>query len=161
MAFENVNPVSLRNAITQCKNAINHSKTDNLINDVSNSSVWQCSSQKNLKDALSKLRDKRYKELEKKLDEYANIASYISDYKDYEKENENLERKYNSLSNNLYYWGKKKDRWGNYLKDDKGNYKYGWILNYSVQNQMNDITKQIESNENEMTRLKNKVSNSI
>lgn len=55
MAFENVNASSLKSALTQCKNSINHSITDSLISDVSNSSIWQCDSQKTLKDALTKL----------------------------------------------------------------------------------------------------------
>ena len=35
MAFENVDVSSLRNALTQCKNSINHSTTDELINNIS------------------------------------------------------------------------------------------------------------------------------
>lgn len=161
MAFENVNASSLKNALIQCKNSLNYSITSSLINDIANPSVWQCDAQKNLKVALTNLKDKRYKELEDKIEKYLNVASYIEEYKDLEYENERLEINYGNLRKNLYYWGKRKDRWGNPLKDKDGNYKYGYLLNYNVQNQMNSITRQIEENENEMKNLKNKVSNSV
>ena len=54
MAFENVDVSSLRNALTQCKNSINHSTTNELMNNISNTSVWQASAQANLKKALTK-----------------------------------------------------------------------------------------------------------
>ena len=59
MAFENVNVSSLKSALTQCKNSINHSMSDELINNISNTSVWQTSAQINLKNALTNFKNER------------------------------------------------------------------------------------------------------
>ena len=72
MAFENVDVSSLRNALTQCKNSINHSTTNELMNNISNTSVWQASDQANLKKALTKLENERYKNLEDKINSLLN-----------------------------------------------------------------------------------------
>lgn len=161
MAFENVDVSSLRNALTQCKNSINHSTTDELMNNISNASVWQTSAQTNLKNALTKFGNERYKNLEDKINSYFTIVSYIEKYQNLQKENVSLENQYSSLSNRLYYTEtytttstasdgtvstethtrRVKDRW--------------------VESQMSNVRKKINDNKEEMENLKNRVSNSI
>ena len=51
MAFENVDVARLKKALIECKNSINYKTSEDLINSISNDSVWISSSQKNLKDA--------------------------------------------------------------------------------------------------------------
>ena len=147
MAFENVDVSSLRNALTQCKNSINHSTTDELINNISN--------------ALTKFGNERYKNLEDKINSYFTVVSYIEKYQNLQKENVSLENQYSSLSNRLYYTEtytttstasdgtvstethtrRVKDRW--------------------VESQMSNVRKKINDNKEEMENLKNRVSNSI
>lgn len=161
MAFENVDVSSLRSALTQCKNSINHSTTDELMNNVSNASVWQTSAQTNLKNALTKFGNERYKNLENKINSYFTIVSYIEKYQNLQKENVSLENQYSSLSNRLYYTetyttthtasdGTKTTETHSRRVKDRG-----------VEAQMSNIRKKINDNKEEMENLKNRVSNSI
>lgn len=161
MAFENVNVTSLKNALIQCKNSIDHSTTNGLINDVSNSSVWECEAKNNLKSALEKLENERYKELEDKIDSYINVASDIEKYQKLEQENDTLQVKYNNLSNKLYYKETKDvkttDSDGNEITKKETKTK----KDYSVETQMKSVKNQIKDNTTKMNELKNRVSSSI
>lgn len=161
MAFENVDVSSLKNALTQCKNSINHSTTDELLNNVSNSSIWKTSSQTNLKNALSKFKNERYKNLEDKIDSYFNIVSYIEKYQNLQKENINLENQYSSLSNKLYYTDTKPSIIKNGRVAIDSSSSPNLIKDSYVEAQMSDLRKKINNNKEEMEYLKNKVSNSI
>lgn len=161
MAFENVDVSSLKNALTQCKNSINHSTTDELLNNVSNSSIWKTSSQTNLKNALSKFKNERYKNLEDKIDSYFNIVSYIEKYQNLQKENINLENQYSSLSNKLYYTDTKPSIIKNGRVAIDSSSSSNLIKDSYVEAQMSDLRKKINNNKEEMEYLKNKVSNSI
>ena len=161
MAFENVDVSSLKNALTQCKNSINHSTTDELLNNVSNSSIWKTSSQTNLKNALSKFKNERYKNLEDKIDSYFNIVSYIDKYQNLQKENINLENQYSSLSNKLYYTDTKPSIIKNGRVAIDSSSSSNLIKDSYVEAQMSDLRKKINNNKEEMEYLKNKVSNSI
>ena len=101
--FDNVDVSSLNNALNQCKNAIDHKRVDELINDISNPSVWKSQSQSKLNDALTKLCNYRYKELEDKIDSYFSIVSYIAEYQEMEKENKRLKSQLKELYTRLYY----------------------------------------------------------
>ena len=161
MAFENVDVSSLKNALTQCKNSINHSTTDELLNNVSNSSIWKTSSQTNLKNSLSKFKNERYKNLEDKIDSYFNIVSYIEKYQNLQKENINLENQYSSLSNKLYYTDTKPSIIKNGRVAIDSSSSSNLIKDSYVEAQMSDLRKKINNNKEEMEYLKNKVSNSI
>ena len=62
MAFENIDVGKLRSALNECKSSLNYSTSKSLAGSIANSSIWQSSAQGNLKNALSKLIDERYKE---------------------------------------------------------------------------------------------------
>lgn len=96
MAFENVDTVSLRRALTSCKNSLSYKETEKLIGSIS-SSTWACEAKKNLQNSVDKLVNVRYKDLEKKLDDYLSAISSIEEYKSLEKENKSLESKLASL----------------------------------------------------------------
>lgn len=148
MAFENVNVSSLRNALTQCKNSINHNTTDELINSISNASVWQTSAQTTLKSALTKISNERYKNLENKINSYFDIVSYIEKYQNLQKENVPLEKQYSSLSKRLYYT----------VRTEKHTRR---VKDTNVERQMLNVRKKINDNKEEMENLKSRVSNSI
>lgn len=161
MAFESVNVTSLRNALNQCKNTINHSSTTELITSISNTSVWQSSSQKKLKTALTKLENERYKDLENKINKYLEVVSYIERYKELQRENISLENHYYNLSRRLHYTvyydetitqpdGSKFVQHHSRTETDHG-----------VEREMNSVIGRIDNNKNEMEEYKNKVSNSI
>lgn len=161
MAFENVDVSSLRNALTQCKNSINHSTTDELMNNISNASVWQTSAQTNLKNALTKFENKRYKNLENKINDYFNIVSYIEKYQNLQKENVSLENQHSSLSNRLYYtepYMTTSTAGGGTRSTETHSRK---VKDSGVEAQMSNIRKKINDNKEEMENLKNRVSNSI
>ena len=146
MAFENVNVTSLRNSLNQCKNAINHSTTDGLISSVSNASAWQSSAQSNLKNALSKLTNTRYKELENKLSNYQNTVNFIEKYQDLQSENKSKQQEIDYLNYKLY---KTNSQTGKKEKDA------------NVDAKISKLRKQINYNKTEMDNLINRVSNSI
>lgn len=148
MAFENVNVSSLRNALTQCKNSINHNTTDELINSISNASVWKTSAQTTLKSALTKISNERYKNLENKINSYFDIVSYIEKYQNLQKENVSLEKQYSSLSKRLYYT----------VRTEKHTRR---VKDTNVERQMLNVRKKINDNKEEMENLKSRVSNSI
>lgn len=161
MAFEDVDVSSLRNALTQCKNSINHSTTDELTNNITNASVWQTSAQTNLKNALTKFENERYKDLENKINGYFNIVSYIEKYQNLQKENVSLENQYSSLSNRLYYTetytttSTTSD--GTVLTETHSRR----VKDRKVETQMSNVRKKINDNKEEMENLKNRVSNFI
>lgn len=160
MAFESVNVASLRNALTQCKNTIDHSTTDGLINSVSNTSVWQTSAQSILKNALVKIKEERYRDLESKINEYFAIASYIESYQTLQKENEMLEERYVSLSTRLYYT----ETYTTTSTESDGTTSTTHtrqVKDKAVETEMNEILKKINKNKEEMEELEEKVSNSI
>lgn len=161
MAFENIDVSSMKNALTQCKNTVNHSITDELMNDISNASVWQTSAQTNLKNALTKLRNERYKNLENKINSYFSVVSYIEKYQNLQKENVSLESQYSSLSNKLYYT----ETYTTTSTASDGTVTTEThsrrVKDRGVEAQMTNVRKKINDNKEEMENLKNKVSNSI
>ena len=161
MAFESVNVSSLRSALMQCKNSINHSTTNNLISNISNPNVWQASSQTTLKNALTKLENERYKDLENKIDSYLVVVSYIERYKNLQSENNSLENQYNSLSHRLYYT----ETYTTTYTDSDGiehtDYHQRTVKDYYVESQMHNVRNRINQNKNEMASLESRVSNSI
>lgn len=161
MAFESINVSSLRNALTSCKNTINHNYTDEIIGNITNSNIWKCNSRDTLSKALSTLSTKRYKALEDRIDKYLEATSKIEKYKRLKIENENLKAQYNDLSNNLYYTNEYTET----TTDEEGNEvtetHTETLIDYSVENEMNEIDKKIEENKLEMDRLERQVANSI
>lgn len=161
MAFENVDVSSLRNALTQCKNSINHSTTDELMNNVSNISVWQTSAQTNLKNALTKFENERYKNLEDKINSYFTVASHIEKYQNLQKEIVSLENQYSSLSNRLYYTETYTTASTASAGTASTETHTRRVKNRWVESQMSNVRKKINDNKEEMENLKNRVSNSI
>lgn len=83
MAFKNVNVSSLKQSISSCKDAIDYSTTKYIINNLS-SNVWEAESRNTLKNALNKLIDTRYKELEDYLNKCSEVIRLIEQYKEVE-----------------------------------------------------------------------------
>lgn len=98
MAFENINVSYLREALTQCKDSINHESTDQLVYDVSDTSIWQTDAQVNLIKALTKLTTERYKELEDKINSYFIIVEKIEKYQELQIENRELNQQFSYLN---------------------------------------------------------------
>ena len=141
MAFENVNVVSLRNALVTCEDRINYSRSKALINEISNPNVWQSDSQPILKEALEKLINVRYKDLEGKLEDYKLACNYIEEYQELAKQNQNLLATNKSLQRDLY-------------NDDNEK-------NVSIERKINNNKGQINSNENRMEVLERQVNGLI
>lgn len=161
MAFENINVTSLRNAINSCKNSLDKTTIQELSNNISNQNVWQSDSQNNLKNALNKLSNTRYKVLEDKLNEYLKIADYIEEYQILNSSNSALLSKSNNLSKRLYYtesyFVDEVDEDGNTIQREHTR----TVKDYSVQRQLNSISTQIKDNKDTMEKLKNNISNSL
>lgn len=161
MAFENVDVSSLKGALAQCKNSLNHSATDELIDNMINVSIWQSLAQASIRIALKKLGKEKYKSLEDKINSYDTIASYIAGYKLLQEENEKSEEQYLYLSDNLYYTE-------TYTTTSTANdgttsteTHTRTVKNTDVELEMFNIRKKIEENKKTMDKLENKVSNSI
>lgn len=161
MAFENVNVDSLRNALNSCKNAINHSISENLIGNIEESSNWVSSAKHNLNKSLNTLTNERYKSLEQLIDKYLEVTNYIGEYKQLEQENKELSQQYNNLSSRLYYT----EYYTETSTDIEGNTisitKSRRVKDYGVERQMININQKIIENKEKMENLNTKVRNSI
>lgn len=161
MAFENVNVDSLRNALNSCKNAINHSISENLIENIEESSYWVSSAKHNLNKSLNTLTNERYKSLEQLIDKYLEVTNYIGEYKQLEQENKELSQQYNNLSSRLYYT----EYYTETSTDVEGNTisitKSRSVKDYGVEGQMININQKIIENKEKMENLNTKVKNSI
>lgn len=161
MLFENVDVTSLKKALIECQNSINYGTTEELINNISNDSVWNSLSQANLKEALNKLSNVRYKDLEEKLNCYINVASYIEEYQNLQLKNVLLEKEYNSLSDKLYYT----DCYTTSEELSDGTFKTvehkEQVKDMGVDFKMKSIRNKINENIIEMDNLKSMISNSI
>lgn len=161
MAFENVNPTSLRNALQSCKNTINHSISDELITSLDNNSVWESDAKKNLSDALETLSHTHYKALEGKIDDYLKATGYIETYQAKERENKNMRSQLNSLYPRLYRTEERSSTWTDMFGYQHTHTWTETVKDYGVESQINSLNNRIYSNKNEMESLKNKVNNLI
>lgn len=190
MAFENVDVNSLKSALNSCKNSINHTKTDSLINAISSPTIWQGKSQNNLKQALQSLRDVRYKELENQLNSYIGVVSNIEQYKNLEQQNRQYSNEINSLQSQvasasiqtytvvggdtLYAIARKNNTTVDAIAEanniqDINNIRVGQVFTIpngavntaGLNSQIQTIQSKINQNQNEMETLKNRVANAI
>lgn len=81
MLFENIDAESLKQAINDCINSIDFTSTEQIIENLSNNTVWQSESKQVLSKALKTLVNTRYKELKEYLNECLTIANHIEEYK--------------------------------------------------------------------------------
>lgn len=93
--FNDVNTLQLTNAISNCKNAVNYSKLNEILQISDN--TWQALSKKTLQDAVKKLTEK-YDDLTNKLEFYTQIISLIGNYKSISDETKNYEEELNFVS---------------------------------------------------------------
>lgn len=159
--FDNVDVSSLNNALNQCKNAIDHKRVDELINDISNPSVWKSQSQSKLNDALTKLCNYRYKELEDKIDSYFSIVSYIAEYQEMEKENKRLKSQLKELYTRLYYdetYTELITQSDGKLKEEERTRR---VIDSTVDHQIKISHQKIAENKIKMAELIIKIENSI
>lgn len=152
MAFENIDVGKLKSALNECKSSLNYGTSKSLAGSIANSSAWQSSAQGNLKNALSKLTDERYKELEDKIDSYLGVASLIEKYKDLEKKNNDLQSEIEGL-NKILYKKKPYKFFGKTL--------YQRVVDQSVLNSINAKNQEIKENKIEMDSLNAQVSGSM
>lgn len=161
MAFENVNTSSLKYALNSCKNSINRSISENLSNSIINNNIWYCDSRNKLKRAIDRNME-IYDRLESQIDEYLQVANKIEEYKNLEEENRNLRNEYRSLEGRLWE------------EEDRTHWYYNWELqkwdyddytvtvkNIHVENSMNRIQSEINSNTNRMYSLENSIKNMV
>lgn len=159
--FDNVDVSNLNNALNQCKNAIDHKRVDELINDISNPSVWKSQSQSKLNDALTKLCNYRYKELEDKIDSYFSIVSYIAEYQEMEKENKRLKSQLKELYTRLYYdetYTELITQSDGTLKEEERTRR---VIDSTVDHQIKISHQKIAENKIKMAELIIKIENSI
>lgn len=157
MAFESVNTTSLRNALNQCKNSINHNTSKELINSISNKNTWESESQENLKRALTALNDVRYSELEETINNYLSIVNDIERYQTLQKTNTSLRQQCNNLQRSLQPSDIR-------MVTIDGDESLPLTLNKNyteIKGKISNLQSQISENNNEMTSLKNKIANSI
>ena len=161
MAFENAYVNSIRYAISQCKNNIKHSDTENIITAIEGGNTISSSSQKRLANALRKLINEDYKELENKLDTYNSLVDYMEKYKNLQKENEDLRRTIRNLQSSQYK--EETDKICKY--DDDGNEYYEDVIKQvedpSVTSEINRCYSKIRENENQMDRDSTYVKNKL
>ena len=160
MAFENVNSHSLKQSLQSCKNTLQQSQVQSLLDDVASENGWICDSKKELVQALNKLVNTRYKELENRLNEYISVANKIDEYQELEQENRTLSSRLTSLNSKLYYIEYYKEK-----QEVNGEEVYvtnsRWQKDINVQNQMSQIEEKINQNKKQMNNLKAQITNKI
>lgn len=157
MAFENVNTVSLKNSINSCISSINYSSSKQIINDIANNDIWSTSSRDKLSSLLQTLINTRYKDLEKKLQNYLTIADKIEKYQQLansvsssEALLESLETELSDASRvNLTYQSQGKQDTKEAIENKK---KMDEILD-----KINSNTSDVNKNKSELTKLKNSI----
>lgn len=161
MAFENINVTSLKNALLQCKNSIDYSTTDEVIQNISSSTVWQSDTKNKLRETLGRLKNEKYKDLENLLNDYLYAVSYIDEYQELERENKSLEIEYSNLQDRLYYT----EEYTTSTTSSDGTVETEThtrtVKDYSVELKMNNVRETINNNNEKMSYLENKVSNLI
>lgn len=161
MAYEEIDVMRLKNALITFKNSIDYSTSSNLLNSISNYSVWKSLSQTNLINSINKLINVRYYELNNEIDRYLQIVSKIEYYKSLQESNYSLESEYSNLSKNLYstetyYQGY------SLSKGKKAPKKLTrQVIDKNVEYQMNEINNRINENVELMNELTYKISSSI
>lgn len=99
MAFENVNVLRARSALTSLKNSLNTTKEQTIYSSICNENNWMTLASEPLKKALKQLLDVRYQELSNLIDTYQKIVDYIEEYRDLETEIQELEIEINDEEN--------------------------------------------------------------
>ena len=135
MAFENINVISLKNAINSCINSINYNSSKEIINKISGSDIWNTESKKNFERALTKLINIRYLELENKLKNYLKIADRIEEYQKLSSVNASTQIELTNIMNEL-----------NELTNE--------TEIATLNDQVSNLKKEIDNNEIKLTTIK-------
>lgn len=135
MAFENINVISLKNAINSCMNSINYNSSKEIVNKISSSDIWNTESKKNFERALTKLINIRYLELENKLKNYLKIADKIEEYQKLSSVNASTQIELTNIMNEL-----------NELTNENE------IA--TLNDQVSNLKKEIDNNEIKLTTIK-------
>lgn len=154
MAFENVDADSLKSAVNSCIDVIKYDQSLQLIQKVSDNNVWNTESRTHLKNALIKLTDTRYKELESKLDTAKQVALLIEEYKRLENDNKSYRSRISALEQNLY---RTESYISGYEEDSNGNRHEIWstrtVIDPDVEREINELKRKIEENKNRMEQI--------
>lgn len=156
MAFENVDPGSLKGAINSCLNSLNTGSINELQNSISNGNGWQTYASSHLINSFQSLIENKYRELKACLNSCNSVADQIQKYKDIEKENKQLEEQYFKLSEKLYYTY---TYTANVPVTINGKNTFetktltATAKDYNVERQMNEIRKKINDNIDKMEKL--------
>ena len=161
MAYENVDVQSAKNAINEIKSSINYSNTNEIISELSNNGIWNANAKNNLKNALTKLVDENYKDLQNSLDNYLSILDNIYLYKQKQAEYNNIQNQLNGKKNTLTSVTNK----DNQYKKNNQSYTQSAINNRNVkkntETDISNLNQELINLSNEMNSLKNIIDSSI
>ncbi len=77
----NVDVNALKSALTACRNSLHYDSSIAAINELINTgNIWQCDSKSKVGNALNKLVNEYYKDIENTLDNYQTVADKIAQY---------------------------------------------------------------------------------
>lgn len=147
MAFENVNVDELKRSLQKCLDTINYDNTSNIINSLDSNVIWESKAKGNLKSSLQTLKDTRYQELKKKLEEYIKIVDDISSYKGNSSAVQSLLQQKAITERNL--------------RIEQNKSKPNQRLISDLRNHLNNINIQLDDYNNHMNSIKNSINNSI
>ena len=147
MAFENVNVDELKRSLQKCLDTINYDNTSNIINSLDSNVIWESKAKGNLKSSLQTLKDTRYQELKKKLEEYIKIVDDISSYKGNSSAVQSLLQQKAITERNL--------------RIEQNKSKPNQRLISDLRNHLNNINTQLDDYNNHMNSIKNSINNSI
>lgn len=102
MDFENVNVISLKNAITSCLSKISCQEDKNILNEINPSNVWDCSSKSNLTNSMENMINVDYPKIIKGLQKLQEAADKIEKYKEIVQKIKEIDSQIKILNSNRY-----------------------------------------------------------
>ena len=158
--FQNVDPGSLKGALSSCLSGIDHGTTDSLATGISDS-AWQSSSKTKLTKLLNTMGGDAYKSLESALESYIGTAGLLSQYKILEKEYKELCAEYDSLKPRLYITKTREVTWyDKFGRSHRGTEKYQ-VMDQAVAKRMREIESRKTEIESEATGLEKQIEGSV
>ena len=139
MAYDDISVTSAKNAIINCKNSLNYTKSQAILSGLNVSTYWDAESRTTFSNGIDLLINTKYKDLETYLDKCLTSLDYIEEYKgvqsDVDYYNDQINRKNQELDNKRYRY---------YCLSNKNSMEA-----YRLKSEMNDLSNDIDDLEYE------------
>lgn len=158
MAFEGIDPGSLKSALNACIESLDNSGLARISSSTGAGGVWSCNAATVLRQALNTLSNTKYNDLKQQLRNYVGVADKIQEYKTLEAQTKQAEVKYQSLQGQIYMTVTR--TYTNYQTHEEYQVEEQEV-NQDVINELNRLANQININWTRLIQIANDVYNSL